>query len=236
MTEQWVHASAFCPNCGRSEMEKYPNNQPVADFRCSHCTEDYELKSTRYGIGAKLVDGAYRTMIERLLCGSNPNLFLLKYDLASLQVRDFFVVPKHFFVPEIIEKRKPLALHARRAGWIGCNILLGRIPETGKIHFVKQGRIEPKASVLAEWQKTLFLRRQRPVSAKSWLLDVLRIIERIGKRDFTLGEVYAFEGELRTLHPENKHIRQKIRQQLQVLRDQHYLDFVSRAVYRLKTA
>jgi len=26
-------------------------------------------------------------------------------------------------VPEIIERRKPLAITARRAGWIGCNIL-----------------------------------------------------------------------------------------------------------------
>jgi len=49
---------------------------------------------------------------------------LLNYDLARLAVSNVFVVPKHFFVREIIEERKPLAPTARRAGWIGCNILL----------------------------------------------------------------------------------------------------------------
>ena len=42
------------------------------------------------------------------------------------------MVPKHFFVPDIIEKRKPLAETARRAGWIGCNIVLKNIPNEGR--------------------------------------------------------------------------------------------------------
>lgn len=40
---------------------------------------------------------------------------------------------KHFFVSEIIEERKQLAPTARRARRIGSNILLGKIPESGKI-------------------------------------------------------------------------------------------------------
>lgn len=43
ITEHWVDESAFCPNCGHFEIDKYPNNQPVADFFCSNCREDYEL-------------------------------------------------------------------------------------------------------------------------------------------------------------------------------------------------
>ena len=35
-------------------------------------------------------------------------------------------IPKHFFVPDIIEKRRPLAENARRAGWVGCNIIIGK--------------------------------------------------------------------------------------------------------------
>jgi len=61
---------------------------------------------------------------------------LLNYDLKQLVVTNLFVVPKHFFVREIIQERKPLAPTARRAGWIGCNILLGQIPESGKIFLV----------------------------------------------------------------------------------------------------
>src|SRR3989338_7986127 len=219
LTEAWVNNTIFCPNCGRFEIDKYPNNQPVADFYCSNCKEEYELKSKQTSVGVKIVDGAYRTMIERLQSSNNPNFFLLNYNVASLEVVNFLVIPKHFFVPEIIEKRKPLAPTARRAGWIGCNILLQSIPKTGKIFFVKNKTVEPKQKVLEEWKKTLFLRDEKEVSAKGWLLDVMRSIEQIGKHEFTLDEVYRFENELSRLHPENGHVKDKIRQQLQILRD-----------------
>ncbi|MDP3899638.1 MAG: DpnI domain-containing protein [bacterium] len=233
LTEHWVDSVVFCPNCGHLDIDQYPNNQPVADFFCSNCSEDYELKSKRGGIGAKVVDGAYRTMLERLQSAHNPNLFLLSYDWQSLAVLNFLVIPKHFFVPEIIEQRKPLAPTARRAGWVGCNIILESIPQTGKIFFVKNQQVEPKDKVLATWQKTLFLREEKEATAKGWLLDTMRCVERLGKREFTLSDLYAFVGELQKLHPENKHIKDKIRQQLQILRDKGYLDFVARGSYQL---
>ena len=52
-------------------------------------------------------------MCERLAATNNPNLMLMNYDLAQLSVVNLFVVPKHFFVREIIEERKPLAVSAR---------------------------------------------------------------------------------------------------------------------------
>lgn len=233
LTEQWVDKSIFCPNCGHLDIDRYPNNQPVADFYCSNCCEDYELKSKQNNIGTKIVDGAYRTMMERLQSNKNPNLFLLSYDLSSLEVLNFLVVPKHFFVPEIIEKRKPLASTARRAGWVGCNILLQSIPQIGKIFFVRNRKVELKTKVLAKWKKTLFLREEKEVSAKGWLLDIMVCVEKLGRKEFSLGEVYAFENELSKKHPDNKHIKDKIRQQLQVLRDKGYLQFTSRGNYRL---
>lgn len=233
LTEDWVDRQIYCPNCGHLDIDKYVNNRPVADFFCSNCKEDYELKSKKENIGNKIVDGAYRTMIERLQGNNNPNFFLLNYDLHSLDVLDFIVIPKHFFIPEIIEKRKPLSPTARRAGWIGCNILLQSIPQSGKIFFVKNGQVEPRQKVLAEWQKTLFLREEKEISARGWLLNVMRSVEKLGKREFALDDVYAFERELSRLHPDNKHIKDKIRQQLQVLRDRSYLEFVGRGQYRL---
>lgn len=232
LTEQWVDNSVFCPNCGHLEIDRYSNNKPVADFFCSNCREDYELKSKQNIFGAKIVDGAYRTMLKRLMSSNNPNFFLLNYDPVGLEVVNFFVIPKHFFVPEIIEKRKPLAPTARRPRWVGCNIILRSIPESGKIFFVKNRQVESKEKVLAEWKKTLFLREEKEVSAKGWLLDIMRSIEKLGRREFALDDVYAFENELSKLHPGNRHIKDKIRQQLQVLRDKGYLDFVSRGYYR----
>ncbi|MBU1178920.1 hypothetical protein KKB69_01085 [Patescibacteria group bacterium] len=85
LTEAWVDSAIYCPNCGHLDIDKYPNNQPVADFYCSNCKEEYELKSKQASVGAKIVDGAYRTMIERLQGSNNPNFFLLNYDLQSFE-------------------------------------------------------------------------------------------------------------------------------------------------------
>jgi len=232
LSENWVDKEVYCPNCGHLEIDKYPNNRPVADFSCSNCQEDYELKSKQGVVGVKIVDGAYRTMLERLTSNNNPNFFLLNYDLDALVVRDFLVIPKHFFVPEIIEERKALAVTARRAGWVGCNILLKTIPQTGKIYLVRDSKVEPKERVLAEWKKTLFLREEKEVSSRGWLLDTMRSIDKIDKPEFLLDEVYIFEDELSRLHPDNKHVKDKIRQQLQILRDRGYLRFLGAGKYQ----
>lgn len=233
LTEDWVDNHIFCPNCGNLSIDKYPNNQPVADFYCSNCHEDYELKSKKDTIGNKIVDGAYKTMIKRLKSNNNPNFFFLNYDLINFQVMNFLVIPKHFFIPNIIEKRKPLSNIAQRAGWVGCNVILKNIPETGKIFFIRDKQIEKKENVLSNWKKTLFLREENEISTKGWLLDIMRCLDKINKKKFSLDDVYIFENELSKLHPDNKHIKDKIRQQLQILRDKNYLDFVSRGYYKL---
>lgn len=233
LTEDWVDKQIYCPNCGHLNIDKYKNNKPVADFFCVNCHEDYELKSKKETVGSKIVDGAYRTMIERLQSTSNPNFFLLNYDLNDFSVLNFFVIPKHFFIPKIIEKRKALSQSARRAGWVGCNILLQSIPQTGKIFFIKDKRVEPKEKVLTGWQKTLFLREEKETKAKGWLLDIMMCIDKLGRKDFSLDDVYAFENELSKKHPDNRHIKDKIRQQLQVLRDKKYLEFTIRGNYRI---
>ncbi len=231
VTENWVGQEIFCPNCGQLKIDRYANNRPVADFYCSNCKEDYELKSKQGETGNRIVDGAYSTMIERLQSTNNPNFFLLNYDLQNFEVKNFLVIPKHFFVPEIVEKRKPLSPTARRAGWIGCNILLYDIPQTGKIFFIKDRKIEPKEQVLENWQKTLFLREEKEITAKGWLLDIMNYVEKLPSKEFSLEDVYAFENVLAQKHPDNKHIKDKIRQQLQVLRDKGYLHFTARGQY-----
>lgn len=117
-TEQWVREWVYCPNCGSATLSPFPNNSPVADFFCKACKEEYELKSQKTGFGSKVLDGAFRTKCERLAADNNPNLFLLNYDLKQFCIRNFFVVPKHFFVRDIIAERRPLPPTARRAGWV----------------------------------------------------------------------------------------------------------------------
>ena len=97
LTEYWVSSEIFCPNCGNN-ISNFENNRPVADFYCANCSEEYELKSKRDGIGKKIVDGAYSTMIDRLQSQNNPNFFFLNYDLKNYEVINFIVIPKHFFI------------------------------------------------------------------------------------------------------------------------------------------
>ena len=104
----------------------------------------------------------------------------------------------------------------------------------GKIFFVRDSLPQPRELVLAQWKKTLFL-RDTGVEARGWLIEVMKCAEMLGKREFQLDEMYAFESLLRDIYPDNNNVRPKIRQQLQVLRDKGYLDFVSRGYYRLRS-
>ncbi|MCR4334716.1 MAG: restriction endonuclease [Patescibacteria group bacterium] len=233
LTEYWVDNEIFCPSCGSSKIYNYENNRPVADFYCKKCSEDFELKSKKGKIGKTIPAGAYSKMIERINSSTKPNFFFMGY-LESLYVNDFFVVPKHFFVSEIIEKRNPLKNTARRAGWIGSNILFSKIPKAGQIFYIEDGKEVSKKQVLEKWQKTIFLKKIKKADAKGWILDIMNCIDSLNKKEFTLQEIYIFEDDLRIIHTNNKHIKDKIRQQLQFLRNKKYLDFVGQGRYKLK--
>ena len=231
-TEAWAAIHLFCPHCGAARVSKYANNRPVADFYCSTCGEQFELKAKNGRVGPKVADGAFAAKCARLASDTSPNLVVLAYSKARFEMTVLFFVPKQYFVREIIEARPPLAATARRAGWVGSNILIGKVPEAGKIWMVRDGEAVPRDHVRAQWRATLFLRDERP-AARGWLIDVMKCVERVGAREFSLDDVYAFEGELSGLYPGNRNVRPKIRQQLQVLRDRGYLQFVGRGRYRV---
>lgn len=231
-TERWVSDWIFCPNCGNASLSQFPANLPVADFFCTACNEQYELKSQKKPFGPKLANGSYDRKIERLSSATNPNFILLTYSASAASVTDVCFVPKHFFALDMVEKRRPLSSTARRAGWVGSNILLHKIPDSGRIHAVQNGMLIGKQEILDRWKKTLFL-RQEELQARGWLIEVMNCIEHIGKLEFELDDIYAFENHLSKKYPKNTHIRPKIRQQLQILRDNGYLQFSSRGRYRL---
>jgi len=151
-TEAWVLAQMYCPSCGEKPLTDYINNKPVADFYCGLCSEDFELKSTKGKFGKKITDGAYATMMTRLQSDSVPSLMLLRYTAANKMVQDLSVIPKQFFVTDLIEERKPLSQNARRAGWVGCNILIDKVPKAGRIDLVRQRIAVPKDIVLQKWR------------------------------------------------------------------------------------
>ncbi len=232
LSEGWIAANLFCPACGADRLRATPNNTPVADFRCAVCHEEFELKAKSGRLGRKVVDGAYGAMTARLAQPNSPNLLAMAYDRTRMRVSDLIIVPSHFLTPAIIEPRKPLGPHCRRAGWQGCNILLGEVPTAGRIALILQGVETPRAEVLDQWRATRFLRDVN-LSARGWLLDVMKAVEDIGRPEFTLADVYAFEDRLEAIYPGNNNVRPKIRQQLQVLRDRGFLAFGGRGEYRL---
>jgi type II restriction enzyme len=172
-------------------------------------------------------------LINRLQAIDKPNFFFLHYLDGIFSVNDFFVVPKYFFVSDIIEKRKPLSVSAKRAWWTGSNILFSKIPNSGKIYYIEDWKEISKKEILEKWQKTAFLKDIKKDNLKGWILDIMNCIESLNKNEFSLQEIYKFENVLKVLHPENNNIKAKIRQQLQFLRDKWYLEFVNNGEYKL---
>jgi RNA polymerase primary sigma factor len=62
----------------------------------------------------------------------------------------------------------------------------------------------------------------------AWDSDLRRVVERSWKigEVFTLDQVYTFAPELEGLHPNNQHVKGKLRQVLQHLRDDGSIEFV----------
>lgn len=230
LTENWVLNNSYCPSCGEIPLSEFENNRPVADFYCKKCSEEFELKSKSGKLSNTIADGAHSTMIERINSYNNPNFFFLTYT-KQWTVNNFLIIPKQFITTEIIIKRPPLAPTARRAGWVGCNIDISKVAESGKVFLVKNTEIIAPEVVNQFFNKTLFL-RQKPSDAKGWVLDIMKCVDEIKTDIFNLDEIYKFEQTLKLKYPNNNFIKDKIRQQLQLLRDKGIIEFVSRGKYK----
>jgi type II restriction enzyme len=166
--------------------------------------------------------------------GQTPNLFLLQYTRPDLLVKNVMLIPHFAFTASILEKRKPLSPDAERAGWVGCNFMLDRVPLDAQIHMIQDGNVASAARVREKYKRLRPLEKFK-VEKRGWTLDVLNVVRSIRKQSFELSDVYALENSLAMLHPENRHIRDKIRQQLQVLRDLGLLEFLGNGSYKLRT-
>jgi type II restriction enzyme len=211
-----------------------PRNNPVIDFLCPACQRSYQLKSQGRRLSGRIVDAAYQEMRRAIREDRTPNLLVMHYDPVAWRVCDLILIPRFAFSNAAVEKRAPLSPGARRAGWVGCNILLGRIPLEAKLPIVTNGKPADPAEVRRKYKRVKSLAAIQP-RERGWTLDVLAAVRSLGKQSFTLADVYSLEREMARLHPANRHVRDKLRQQLQVLRDARLLDFVSRGTYRLRS-
>lgn len=235
VTEGWFEQEMYCPACASPRLERTRDNTRVVDFVCPSCGEQFQVKAKASALGRRLRDAAYGPMIERAECNRSSHFAFLRYDRQAWCVRRLLLVPGHFITPATIERCTPLSANARRAGWVGCNILLDRIASDGRLAVVDAGKVLSAASVREQWARFAWLAEQKDVDpdddVRGWTLDVLRCVRSFGGREFTSTEVYEFEGQLAALHPKNNTVRPQIRKQLQVLRNRGIVRFLGNGRY-----
>ena len=171
-------------------------------------------------------------MKKAILEDRTPNLYVLHYDLTRWAVQTVILIPHFAFALSAVERRKPLAATARRAGWVGCNIVLDKIPVHARIPVIEEGNVRTKQEVREAYQRLRPLEKLQ-VEKRGWTLDVLRVVQSLNKKEFLLSDVYAQAERLGRLHPGNRHVEAKIRQQLQVLRDLGLVEFLGAGSYHL---
>ena len=233
-TEPWGQANLYCAACDSQRIISLPTGTHAADFSCPKCLSRYQLKSSSKGFGRRVIDGAYAAMERAIKTDETPNMFFLHYRLPELTVQSVFLIPHFAFSLSCVQKRNALSSTARRSGYVGCYFVLDQIPPDARIAVVENSTPSPVAGVRRAYKRLRPLENLR-AEKRGWTLDVLNIVRSLNKPEFSLADVYAHENELGKLHPDNRHVRDKIRQQLQVLRDDFdLLQFINPGRYRLK--
>jgi type II restriction enzyme len=233
ISEDWCRRELYCAACDSDSLLPSRANTPAVDFSCPGCNQSFQLKSLKAWNQKKVVDAGYDSMLRAIRSDRVPNLLLLQYS-ADWMVRNLLLVPSVFFSETVIEKRAPLNPGARRGGWVGCNILMDRIPQDGKIALVSNGSTVAEQQVREEFSRVRKL-AEVPPSVRGWTLDVLTAIRKLGRTRFSLQELYGLEPYLQGIHPRNRNVRPKIRQQLQVLRDLGLIEFTTPGNYAVQS-
>ncbi len=111
--------------------------------------------------------------------------------------------------------------------------ILGKVPEEKKVRFAQSekdllgaGSSEPEDDLYDGGIESI------GETLSGWRLDVFREVSQIKGNVFRLEQAYAAKDRLAALHPENRNIEAKIRQQLQELRDLGLIEFRGAGVYR----
>jgi type II restriction enzyme len=232
-TESWAAKNLYCPNCTCNTLTAYAAGKPALDYACESCDAPFQLKSQSKPFTSRIVDAGYDAMIRSIDADRTPNLWALQYGMESWKVENVFLIPHFAFSRSMVEKRKPLSATARRAGWIGCNLLLNRISPDVRIDYVRNSvPVNPK--IIRQRYNSLRPLESLGVKKRGWTLDVLNGIRSLGKKEFSLADAYTLENELQKLHPANRNVQPKIRQQLQELRDLGILRFAKPGQYEFR--
>lgn len=231
ITEPWGLDNLYCCACPSNRLDPEKANAQVSDFLCPECVERYQLKSQSKKLGGRILGSNYQKMLDAVLGNRSPNFFLLHYQIPEWIVRNLLVIPRFAISPSVIIKRPPLSATAERKNWTGYILDVALIPSSAKIPLIVEGAEIPRRVIREQFARIAKIQTLKP-EQRGWTLDVLRCVEAQPNEVFTNDDIYAFESDLAKLYPGNRHIRDKIRQQLQVLRDRGLLRQPARGQWR----
>ena len=111
--------------------------------------------------------------------------------------------------------------------------ILSKVPKEKRIKFEKSEKdLFPKVDY--EPEDDLYEGGVATIAntLSGWRLDTFNVVSKVKTNIFRLEHMYAYKEQLQELHPENRNIEAKIRQQLQELRDLGLIEFLGGGVYR----
>ena len=231
ISEFWARENLYCPCCDAEKLHATRANTKALDYTCSLCSSPFELKASRSRFGKRLLDGAFTALTEAILSNRTPNLLLLHYNRERWLVESLTLIPWFAFTLSCVERRRPLSTNAQRSLYVGCNILLCNIPPDARVQMVDDGEVINPSTVRKKLRALMPIAELAPLQ-RGWTLDVLNVVRALRKKEFSLEDLYAHATDLQALHPKNRHVEAKIRQQLQRLRDFGYIRFLHPGHYQ----
>jgi len=180
--------------------------------------------------GDIVTDGGYDSMMRKIHEVQAPALMLAHYS-PQWCIEGLLAIHPVFLIPEVVRKRgKPhIRPKSGKEYWM-CDLNLVFVPQDGRIPLVNNGVVSPSSKVRQLYKESIRF-GELSSNKRGWAALVLAAVRKIGKAEFRLDEVYVFEAEMHAAYPQNSHVRDKIRQQMQVLRDLGYVEFVGRGEY-----
>lgn len=152
-----------------------------------------------------------------LLNNYEYGIYTTKTEIVAKVVNDFSLISMH----ENIGKIELTHLEAVRK-------ILEKIPPSESIKLPKLDLefSEEKLDIMEIEEEVLIS------SLNGWKLEVFKCIQSIPNQIFSLHEINKFEDQLKRIYPSNNHITDKIRQQLQYLRDLGLIEFLGEGRYK----
>jgi HD superfamily phosphohydrolase len=167
--------------------------------------QDYLLRDSHFtGVKYGIYD---QERLRNTLCVHEENEErVLAISIDGLHTLEQFVLAKYYMTTQVYRHRIPI---------------------------VADGTARSASEVRRSYRRLRPLEKLK-VEKRGWTLDVLNVVRSLNKPEFSLPDVYARTDELSELHPDNRHVRDKIRQQLQVLRDLGLLEFLGGGSYAVR--